>query len=251
MQIETRDYLVGMSTERKKSSKNRGRPRAGDESTERRSRATERAARGESTAAANTVKRGLLYRTIYQEWRSSIDCTTIAAKHDMSPRRVQQIVDELRAASIEAMDIGSRFMAKKVLEELLVQMMSSVSEAALLVQRALEEGNLPVALGAMKRRDEARVRLIETMKEIGLIPRQLKWVAVHEEHLGMLYAGIDVLERHGVSGDIIDEWIQTSHKGVRYDATARLELDVSPEEYGKRVLEWQLDEDTRRLRSQG
>jgi hypothetical protein len=130
-------------------------------------------------------------------------------------------------------------------------MMSSVSEAALLVQRALEEGNLPVALGAMKRRDEARVRLIETMKEIGLIPRQLKWVAVHEEHLGMLYAGIDVLERHGVSGDIIDEWIQTSHKGVRYDATARLELDVSPEEYGKRVLEWQLDEDTRRLRSQG
>jgi hypothetical protein len=230
-----------VATERSKPSKNRGRPQAGDERTKRRTRATEKAARGVTTAAASTVKRGDQYRVIYQEWRSGIDCSTIAAKYDLTPRRVQQIVDDLRAEAIDAMPIRSRPLGKKIMEEMLVQMNSSVSEAAQLIALALDAGNLPVALGAMKRRDEARLRLLETLKELGVIPRPLGALAAQEDNYEVGERALTMLIDRGVPEQVVDEFVASLGMDTVRNTSGHLVLDMSDktfqEDLRKRLLD--------------
>jgi len=208
----------------------------------RRTKATEAASHGGTTAAADTLRRADRYRAIYRDWRAGIDISTIAATQKITPRRVQQIVDQLRAKSIDAMEIGNPLLAKKLMEEMLVQMISSVTEAALMMREAQAKGNLPTALAAMKHRDEARLRLIETMKEVGLVPRNLEWLVVQLSGIALADAAIEVLDRHEVPLVVQQEIAEAmGFRTVR--SKDRLELDMSPEAYREQLLERQFDKD--------
>jgi hypothetical protein len=62
--------------------KKKGRPPAGEERTNRETRATRMAAEGRTPPAAGTVERGRQYETIFAEWRGGRDQASIAARHD-------------------------------------------------------------------------------------------------------------------------------------------------------------------------
>jgi hypothetical protein len=102
------------------------------------------------------------------------------------------------------------------MEAMFVQGRASVSEFALVAQEALAKGNLPVALGALRSRDGARLQLIETMRDVGVLPRDSAWLGFQMEGLVTGEAAVDVLERRGVPDDVIAEFVRELHCECRY-----------------------------------
>src|SRR4051794_10373834 len=86
-----------------KPAKKRGRPPAGQEGKRRKTRATRAAAEGTTPAAGGTIERAELYKTIYAAWRRGRSAESLGEEHSLSTRRVNEIIDELRAAGVEAL----------------------------------------------------------------------------------------------------------------------------------------------------
>ena len=69
-------------------------------------------------------------------WRLGVDCETLAERHKLTARRVRQIIDDCRAASVEAMATTGPLTGLKITDERLVQLEESVTQAAEVTEKA-------------------------------------------------------------------------------------------------------------------
>jgi hypothetical protein len=179
---------------------------------------------GGSTPAADTVKQAKQYEAIYNAWRRGIDCTTLAQRHDLSPRRVQQICDELRASSIDAMDTAHPLAGIRYTDRLLVQLDAAVTTAAEILEGALADKNWAVAVGASRRVAEARRELLELQQQRGIVPRNLGLLAVQADGVATVQRILRVFDQYGVPGEVRDAIADLVELDVTPDG--RLELDM-------------------------
>ena len=170
-----------------------------------RTNADEQAEQGKDTPAASTLKRAELYKTIYRSWRRGINCTTLAERHNMKPRRVQQLIDEMRAASVEAMNLTNPLAGLKLTDELLVQLAEAVTEAAEVTEKAIEDRNWNAAIAGLKRAAQGRRELLELWQARGVVPRPLGVLQGMWEGVTLVAKIVETFERHGISDEIADE----------------------------------------------
>jgi hypothetical protein len=197
-------------------------------------KAAKKVARGGSTPAVAAAKRVKRNREMYVSWRRGIDATTLAERHDVTPRRVRQIIDDCRAASVEAMATTGPLTGLKITDERLVQLEESVTQAAEVTEKAIEDRNWPSALGGLKRVAEARRELLSLQQDRGLVPRNL--TNLHNQWDGVELGGllIDVLYAHGVDDSIMDEIAAMLDMRTRRDR-GRVELDMRSGSYEPHV----------------
>jgi hypothetical protein len=183
------------------SAKTGGRPKAGKEQTKRQTRATRKAAAGGVPAAAATVKRAELYKAIYAEWRRGRDIPSLNAKFGLSERRISEILDELRAGEIETLGLSEPWRGQRFSDEELIRRIAVISDAAEIQERARENGNAAVELGALKVRVKGITELAILLEETGRSgrPRDLKFEGVVAEFWTL--AG-QVFDDYGVPEDV-------------------------------------------------
>jgi hypothetical protein len=150
--------------------KEKGRLGAGREQNRRKSRAPRKAAEGHTPAAATTVKRAELYKDLYAESLKGRDPQSLAEEHGLSPRRVSEILDELRAARIDLLKLDDPWRSHKF-EELLVWRLGVINDAAVMQAQAEAAGNPSAALGALKLRVRGLTELSELLAETGLLSK--------------------------------------------------------------------------------
>ncbi len=192
------DYPERMAESEPRPAKNRGRPPAGEERQPRKSKAVAAAEAGKPIGVGAQVLAVDRNLTIYEEWRSGVDALDIAREHDLGERRVRTIIDECRAVGIEGLGLHDRMAALRLGDDLTLRRFRSVSEAAKLIRKAEELGNLPVQLGAMKRRDEALTMLTEHLKDRGYLPRQLSALRGEHEWTMLVTSLFQVLTENGI-----------------------------------------------------
>jgi hypothetical protein len=191
-----------------------------------RTKADAKAKQGGSTPAADAIERGETYRTIYDRWRTGVDVATLSADYELTPRRVQQIVDELRAVNYDAtVDVAHPLSALQIVDRLLAQLDAAVGQAALIFEGAIKDKNWAVALGASRRIADARRELLELQQARGIVPRN--FAELHNQWDGMqLVSSIfEVFERYDVPEVVSSEIAKLVHMDTRRDR-GRLELDM-------------------------
>jgi hypothetical protein len=154
-----------------KPAKKTGGPASGREKKKRNTRATRKAAEGHTPAAATTLKRAELYRKLYAQSLKGRDPQSLGAEHDLSPRRVSEILDELRAARIDLLKLDDPWRSHRFAEELLLWRLGVIDDAAVMQAEAEAAGNQSVALGALKLRVRALTELWELLAETGLLTK--------------------------------------------------------------------------------
>jgi hypothetical protein len=175
------------------------------------------------------VKRGRRYEAVYRDWRSGADTAALAAEYGLSERRIREVIDDLRAGSVEALDLNSRRTPFRFAEDLLLRRLTAVSEAAELARHARRVGNLSVALGAMRRRDEALSMLTQLMQECGFLPRHLRALRTDADVIAMAEAALGVFERHEVPEKVQEAFVQALDlKTGLVDGHLELDLVVPP-----------------------
>jgi hypothetical protein len=189
-----------------------------------------RAAEGRSTPAAGTVERAREYSEIYDKWRQGFDTTTLAAEYKPAKRRIQQIVNELRAAAEEAVEIHDPLYALSYTRDLVVQLEYAITQAAKILEAAMASGNLSVALGATRRVAEARKQLLEMRQIRGQLPRDLSYIGDERSLREFVEGVIEVMDRNGISMEIREEIIREA--GLhQLRVGGRVELDPPAEVY--------------------
>ncbi len=191
-------------------------------------KADARAEEGKTTPATGTIERANEYAAIYDKWRGGFDTTTLAKEHDKSPRRIQQIVDEMRASAEEATHFYHPLHALRSMGELLVQLERAITQAAQIREAAMDSGNLSVALGALRTVAEARRELTQIKTSIGLMPRNPRWIHHQLDGYDFINAVNAVLDRNGVSQEVREEILaevglhsRGVDDGVKIDYTAQ------------------------------
>jgi hypothetical protein len=92
------------------------------------------------------------------------------------------------------------------MEGLIVQLDFAISEAAQIQQRALDAGNLSVALGASRRVAEARREALELRQATGRLPKNLGLLlAWHADAVEVVRKIRLVFERHDIPDAIGEE----------------------------------------------
>jgi hypothetical protein len=180
---------------------------------------------GGSTPAVDAVKRGRTYEAIFNGWREGIDYTTLAQRHEMTPRRVRQIVDEMRSGSAEAVEITNPIAALHYVDGLLVQLDRAVTQAALILEGAISEKNWAGAIGAHRRLGESRRELLELKQLRGIIPKNL--AALEEQWSLVQFMGrvLAAFERHNIPNEVRIEIAETGRLATRTDR-GTVELDM-------------------------
>jgi hypothetical protein len=195
--------------------------------TRTKTKADEAVESGGSTWAADTVKRGKQYEAIFNEWREGIDCTTLAQRHGITSRRVRQIVDEMRAGSAEVVDMTNPMVGLQYVDGLIVQLDRAVTNAALILEGAMEEKNWAVSVGAHRRLAESRRELLELKQLRGIVPKNLALIEEQWSLVRLVQRILAVMERHGFSDEVRLEIAEAGRLATRTDR-GTLELDMRP-----------------------
>jgi hypothetical protein len=188
-------------------------------------KAAKRVARGGSTPAVAAAKRVKRNREMYVSWRRGIDATTLAERHDVTPRRVRQIVDDLAASSLVAYEPDHVLTALKDIDRLINQMERAITDAADIQQKAIDVKNYNVALGASRRVAEARQELLALKQDRGIIPRNLAYLKAQWDTIEIAATLIEILERHDLPQGAKDEIAAAVRLHTRTDQ-GRTELDM-------------------------
>lgn len=185
--------------------KNRGRPPSGEERTHRQTRATEQVARGETPGVVSTIRKAQRYEQMYAEYLGGGDVESIALRHDLSPARVAEVLDQLRADNSWLPEVKTRWYSHRLADDLLLRRRAAVDEAADLLERAVATGNIANEIGARKYRDDALTRLEIMMKDIGLLPKDLAVLTWETESRGIIEKIFDVFDKRGIPREIENE----------------------------------------------
>jgi hypothetical protein len=148
----------------------------------------------------------------------------------MTPRRIQQIVDELRAAAEEAAETHHPLHARRYTGELVIQLEHAITQVAQILEAALAAGNLSVALGATRRLAVARNELWELKVARGDVPLNCHWIHVQRETDELVREIFAVMDRNAVPMEVQREIARE----VRLDSRTAggcVEVDMSAEAY--------------------
>jgi hypothetical protein len=151
------------------SAKKRGRPLAGHESKRRNTRATRKASEGGVPAAAATVARAEKYKAIYAGFRRSRSYESLGEEHNLKARRIREIVEELRAAGIEASRVDDPWAGHTFSEDILLWLREVLNDTAEMYSMAKDCGNHAAATGALKLRLKAISELAIHLEETGRV----------------------------------------------------------------------------------
>jgi hypothetical protein len=190
-----------------------------------RTKADRTAEEGGKLPTVEAVKRSKRDLTMYAEWRRGIDYSTLAERHDVTPRRAQQICDELRAGSIETMEYGDPLAGLRHMDRVTVQTEDSATQAALILEKALAKDDLSAAVGAHRRLAETRRELIELKQLRGIIPVNIADLQNQWDGVELLARILAVFDKHGISDEVGIEVARTLELETRNDR-GRLELDM-------------------------
>ncbi|HEY4894958.1 MAG TPA: hypothetical protein VII01_02615 [Solirubrobacteraceae bacterium] len=171
------------------------------------------------------MKRSARDIDLFVKWRQGHDLSTLAEEHDITPRRARQIVDDLAASSIVAYEPEHVLTALKDIDLLILQMDHAITEAAELKQKAIDSGNLNVALGAAKRIAKGRQELLTLKQDRGLIPRNLAYLKAQWDTIEIAATLIDILEKNDLPQRAKDEIAEAVRLHTRTDQ-GRTELDM-------------------------
>jgi hypothetical protein len=143
----------------------------------------------------------------------------------MTPRRVRQIVDEMRSGSAEVVEMTNPMAGLHYVDGLLVQLDRSVTNAALILEGAMTDKNWAVAVGAHRRLAEARRELLELKQFRGIVPRNLATLEEQWSLVALVGRILAVMERHGISDEVRREIAEAGRLATRTDRR-KLELDM-------------------------
>jgi hypothetical protein len=213
--------------------KKKGRPPAGEERTNRETRATRMAAEGRTPPAAGTVKRGRQYETIFAEWRGGRDQASIAARHDkLGERRVREIIDELRAGEIESLRLNDPWAGHRYADDLMLRRVTALDDAAEAVMRAKESGNASELLAALKYRDQTLTQLTTLLQDTGRLPRNLGWLQAEVDGVQLVDRILVVFEKYSVPDEVGRAVTALIELETRRGPNGGLELDLDPGDPG-------------------
>jgi hypothetical protein len=209
------------------SAKKRGRPRAGHESKRRNTRATRKASEGGVPAAAATVKRGEQYKAIYVGFRRCRSYESLAEEHNLSPRRVREIVDELRAAGIEASRVDDPWAGHTFSEDMLLWLRELLNDVAEMYSTAKDGGNHSAAIGALKLRMKAISELSIHLEDTGRLsgPTEREHDAEDGEALGIIGC---FFKEYGLPDGMFDELLNWISLRVEPQRMAQLKAAGPP-----------------------
>ena len=134
-------------------------------------------------------------------------------------------MDDLAASSIVAYEPEHVLTALKDIDRLIIQMDAAITDAAEIQAKALEQGNLSVALGAAKRVAQARQELLALKQDRGIIPRNLAYLKAQWDTIEIAATLIEILERHDLPQGAKDEIAAAVKLHTRTDQ-GRTELDM-------------------------
>jgi hypothetical protein len=177
------------------------------------------------TPGGRAVKRSARDVELFVKWRQGHDLSALAEANGITPRRARQIVDDLAASSIVAYEPEHVLTALKDIDLLILQMDHAITEAAEIKKKAVDSGNLNVALGAAKRIAEARQELLALKQDRGIIPRNLAYLKGQWDTVEIATTLIDILERHDLPQGAKDEIAAAVKLHTRTDQ-GRTELDM-------------------------
>jgi hypothetical protein len=182
---------------------------------------------GEANAgAAGTVETAELYRAIYTDWVQGWSWHALAVKHGLSERRCQEVVEDLRDSNVSVLGMRDQRMGLRIAEDLILRRNEAISQAAELAQEARERGNLSVALGALRRRDEAIGELTALLQALGYLPRNLAGLAWKWDVIEMAETAIAVLNDGNVPQEIQERFVRAMDLRTKPDPSGSLELDM-------------------------
>jgi hypothetical protein len=132
-----------------------------------------------------------------------VDTGTIAAAHGLTERSVERLVDELRAANILARE-SNPVVGLQIVERMVEQFEHVIGEIADIQQKALDAGNLPVALGAVKAKSAARMDWLKLLQARGLVPKNLGLLEAQVEGVALVSRIMAVFEEYGIGHEVAE-----------------------------------------------
>lgn len=186
----------------KRASKASGTAPVGRERKPRASKARKAAAEGKTPAAAATIRKAQSYRRVYEDWLDGMDWIGLAHKHRFSERRCQQIVEELRATSIELLPLADPMGPMKFAQDLILRHSRAISQYAVLAKTAERQQNYSVMLGALKQRDAQLERFTALMQELNWLPKHLGTLSFQMDAVQMAEVMLDVMDAKGVPHEV-------------------------------------------------
>jgi hypothetical protein len=202
------------------SAKKKGRPRAGQESKRRSTRATRKAAEGGVPAAAGTIERAEQYKAIYAGFRRGRSIESLAEEHKDSQRRVREIVDEMRAAGIEASRIDDPWEGHTFTDDILLMLRELLNDAAEMYASTKDGGNPSAAIGVLKLRMKAISELAIFLEDTGRVSRPGDRESTAEERDVLAVIGSFFKEYCLPDGywDVLQSWLSARVAPERLEA---------------------------------
>lgn len=182
------------------------------------------AAEQELTGPAKTVENGALYLAIYKDWARGLTFDALSAKHTLSPRRCQEVVESLKGRRIQRLGLANPLYGSQLARELILRYTASVSEYAELATGVTEPSMAHVKLGYLKRRDEAMDKFKDLMQELGYLPRNLGTLHVQEDFIGLMETLLDGMDELGVPVDVQRQLVERVELRVVQQRDGRLGL---------------------------
>jgi hypothetical protein len=155
----------------------------------------------ELRGAAKTIVTAELYKAVMRDWTRGMSEGKLSEKHGLSPRRVRQIVDELRGTELTRLGVGDPLFSVKFAQRLVLQRSAAVSQYAELAEDA-PESQPQVKLGYLRLRDQALDAFTALVQELGWLPRHLGTLNTMMDAMQMAEAMLEVMDREGVAIDV-------------------------------------------------
>jgi hypothetical protein len=210
---------------RKGSAQKGGRAKTPGTRAKGRTKADKLVEEGGTPSVVVNIERSKRNLQMYAKWRRGMGYDELAERYELKPRAVQTICDQLRAASVETLEHGDPLAGLRHADRVLTEAQESLSQAAVLYERALDGNNLPVAVAAHRRVTECRKELLELMQLRGIVPRNIADLQNVWEGVELLARILAVFDRHDIPDEVGIEIARTANLETRSDR-GRLELDL-------------------------
>jgi hypothetical protein len=155
----------------------------------------------ELTGAARTLMTAALYRDVFRRWTEGWSATDLADKYDLSERRVEQIISQLRGTELTRLGVGDTLFSVKFAQRLVLQRSAAVGQYARLAEEAPE--NQPqLKLGYLRLRDEALTKFTDLVQELGWLPKHLGTINTQMDALQMAEVLLEQMDAQGISVEV-------------------------------------------------
>jgi hypothetical protein len=149
-----------------------------------------------------TIERAQTYRAIMRDYARGLSYPALSAKHNLSARRCQEVVEALRGSELSRLGLDDPLFGVKFAQDLVVRRAAAISEYTELADGCTTKGLEHIRLGFLKQRDAAVQAFTELVQELGWLPRHLGTLNVQMDAIQMAEAMLDTMDALGVEEDV-------------------------------------------------